>query len=97
MTTIIKGDVSNKIANLLSLATLVIVLKKDAATMAAMKQSHGEAYSQPQRSMGIGSTIVKVASNYALLSLRDKLGSAVVPSQFSVETKDGSDQDQWAM
>ena len=38
MTTLIKGDVSDKIADLLSSATLVVLLKKDAETMAQLKR-----------------------------------------------------------
>jgi hypothetical protein len=34
MTTLVKGEVSNKITDLLSSATLVVLLKKDAETMA---------------------------------------------------------------
>ena len=52
MTTIGKGDISNKIADLLSSSTLVILLKKDAETMAAMKEALGAAYVQPQRLIG---------------------------------------------
>jgi len=36
-TSIIQGDVSDKISHLLSSATLVVLLKKDAETMAEMK------------------------------------------------------------
>jgi len=91
MTTIVRGDVSDKIADLLSYATLVILLKKDAETMVAMKADLGHAYVQPERPLGMGSTLVKIASNYALLMLRGSLGVVVVPSQFSVETKGGCD------
>ena len=57
-TSIILGDVSNKISNLLSSATLVVLLKKDANTMVAMKLAQGPAYLQPQRPLGMGSTFV---------------------------------------
>jgi hypothetical protein len=89
MTTIIEGDVSNKIAVLLSSATLVIILKKDAKTMAAMKEELGVAYVQPHRSLGMGSTLVKNASNCALLMFRGSLGADVGPSLFPVEIKGG--------
>ena len=58
MTTIVRGDVSNKIAYLLSSATLVILLKKDAEIMAAMKDALGAAYVQPHRSLAMGSIVV---------------------------------------
>jgi hypothetical protein len=45
--------------------------------MAAIKLSHGVADLQPQRPMGMGSTLVKVASNYALHFLRGNLGLVV--------------------
>jgi len=54
MTTIARGDVSNKIADLLSSATLVILLKKDAETMDAMKETLGPAYVQPQLPLDMG-------------------------------------------
>jgi hypothetical protein len=44
MTTRIKGEVSNKIADFLSSATLVVLLLKDAETMAEMKRLHGDKY-----------------------------------------------------
>jgi hypothetical protein len=89
MTILIKGDASDKIADLLSSATLVVLLKKDAKTMAHLKQLQGDAYLQHQRPLGIGSTLVKVASNCAMLINRGSLGPALRPSQFSVETKGG--------
>jgi hypothetical protein len=91
MTTIVKGDVSNKIADILSSATLVILLKKDAETMAAMKADLGNAYVRPRRPLGMGSTLLKIASKYALLMLRGSLEAAVSPSQFSLESKVGCD------
>jgi hypothetical protein len=69
-TSIILGDVSDKISHLYSSATLVVLLKKDAETMVAMKQAQGPAYLQPQRSLGMGSTFVKLASNCALHLIR---------------------------
>ncbi len=49
--------------NLLSSATLVILLKKDAETMEEMKRVLGNAYVQPHRPLGMGSSLVKLASN----------------------------------
>jgi len=46
MTTIVKEDVSKKIPDLLSSATLVMLLKKDVETMVAMKEALGAAYVQ---------------------------------------------------
>ena len=89
MTTIVKGDVSKKIADLLSSETSLILVKKDAETMAIMKEALGADYVQPQRPLGMGFTLVKIASNYALTMLLGSLGAAVGPSQFLVETKGG--------
>ena len=75
----------------------MIALKKDAATLVEMKVALGDAYLQPQRPSGIGSTLVKVACNCALLLLRGSLGGAVGPLQFSVGTKGGCDLVQWAL
>ena len=87
MTTVIKEDVSKKIANLLSSTTLVILLKKDAETMTAMNEALGTNYFQPQRPLGMCSSLVKIASNCALLLLRSgSLGEAAGPSLFCVET-----------
>ena len=77
MTNIIKRDVSRKVANLMSSATLVILLEKDAGTMAALKISEGDAYLQPLSPLGIGSSLVKIASNCALHLLRGNLGPGV--------------------
>ena len=49
MMTLIKGDVSDKIADPLSPATVVVLLKKDANTMAQMKRLQGDVNIQPQR------------------------------------------------
>jgi hypothetical protein len=87
VTTVVQGDVSNKITDLLSSATMVILLKKDAETMVVMKETLGSTYVQPQRPLGMGSTMIKIASNCALLMLRGSFGAAVGPSQLSVEAK----------
>ena len=75
----------------ISSATLVVLLKKDAETMAAMKQAQGPTYLQPQRPLGMGSTFLKLTSNCALHLIRGAMGPAVGPAQFSVETKGGCD------
>ena len=79
MTTLAKGDVFDKIAILVSYATLVILLKKDAETMAHVKLLQGKAYLQPQMPLCMGSTLVKVASNCALL-IKGSLDLAIGPT-----------------
>jgi hypothetical protein len=44
---VVTSDVPQKTANILSSATLIVLLNKDAATMEALKQQLGEAYLQP--------------------------------------------------
>jgi hypothetical protein len=97
MTVIFKGDVSQNIASLLSLATLVILLKTDAATMEEMKRVLGDACVQPHRPLEMGSSLVKLASNCALMLLRGSLGAALGPSHFGVKTKGGCDLVMWAL
>jgi hypothetical protein len=91
MAVIVNGGVSQKIAYLLSSATLVILLKKDAETMEEMELVLRDAYVLPHRSKGMGFSLVKLVSNCALLLLRGSLGAAVGPSQLGVETKGGCD------
>ena len=45
----------------------------------------------------MGSTLVKVTFNRALLLVKGSLTSAVGPTQFSVEKKGALDQVQWAL
>jgi hypothetical protein len=96
-TVTVQGDVLNKIAYLISSTTLVILLKKDAEIMTAMKDALGADYVQPHRPLGMGSILVYIASNCALIMLRGSFGVVVGPSQFSVETKVGCDLIQWAL
>ncbi len=91
MTTLNKGDVSDKIADLLSSATLMVLLKKDAETMAHLRRLQGDAYLHPQRFLGMGSKLVKVASNCALLFIKGSIEPAVGTSQLFVVTKGGCD------
>jgi hypothetical protein len=44
LTAVVKGDFPQKTADILSSATLIILLKKDEATMAAIKLQQGAAY-----------------------------------------------------
>jgi hypothetical protein len=80
MTVLIKGEVSDKIADLLSSASLVVLLKKDAETMAEIKRVIRDAYLRPQRPLGMESTFVKLASSCALSLLRGNIGPAIGPT-----------------
>ena len=66
ITTLVKGEVPNKIADLLSSATLVVLLNKDAETLAQLKLARGDAYLKPQRSHDMGSTLEKVCLHLRL-------------------------------
>jgi hypothetical protein len=57
--------------------------------MEALKQQLGEAYRQPQRPIGMGTTLVKAACNCALMMVKEALGPAFGPTQFAEETKGG--------
>jgi len=97
MAIIVREDIPQKIVDLLSSATLVILLKKNAATMATMKEYLDFAYVNPQRPLGMGSNAVKIASISADLILCGSLGAVVGPSQFLAETKGRCDLIQWAL
>jgi hypothetical protein len=94
---VVTGDVPQKTADFLSPATLIILLKKDAASMEALKLAQGEAYLQPQRPIRMGTSVAKLACNCALHVVKEAMGPAVGPSQFAVETKGGCTLLQWAL
>jgi hypothetical protein len=94
---VVQGAVPQKTANILSSATLIVLLKKDAEQMQALKDKQGEAYLQPQRPIGMGTALVKLACNCALIMVKDAMGPAVGPGQFAVETKGGCALLQWAL
>ncbi len=73
LTAIVAGDAPKKTADILSSATLIVLLKKDAAAMEALKQQLGEAYRQPQRPIGMGTALVKAACNFALTMVKEAL------------------------
>ncbi len=57
--------------------------------MEALKLAQGEAYLQPQRPIGMGTTVAKLACNFALQMVKEAMGPTMSPSQFAVETKGG--------
>ena len=75
----VQGDVPQKTGDILSSATLVGLLKKDAEQMQALKDKQGEVYLQPQRPIGMGTALVKLACNCALTLVKDAMGPAVGP------------------
>jgi len=97
LTGVVTGDVPQKTSDFLSSATLIIMLIKDAASMEALKLAQGEAYLQPQRPIGMGTTFAKLACNCALHMVKEAMGPTMGPSQFAVETKGGCALLQWAL
>jgi hypothetical protein len=89
LTTVVTGDVPKKTTDILSSTTLIILLRKDVATMEALKQEHGEAYMQPQRPIGMGASFAKLACNCTLHMVKEAMGPVVGPVQFNFETKGG--------
>ena len=65
--------------------------------MEEMKVKLGPAYVQPQRPIGMGMAIVKVACICAWLLVKEAMGPAVGPTQFVVETKRGGALLQWTI
>jgi hypothetical protein len=63
LTAVVTGDVPPKTADILSSAILIILLKKDTASMEALKLVQGEAYLQPQRPIGMGTAVARLACN----------------------------------
>ena len=93
LTAIVAGDVPQKTADILSSATLIVL----PPAMEALKQHQGEAYRQPQRPIGMGTSLVKAACSCALTMVKDAMGPADGPSHFAVETKGGCALLQWAL
>ena len=60
------GDVTDITCDLPSSATLVVLLKKTEEEMEALKLRQDPLYKQPQRPLGMGKTIPKIAANCVL-------------------------------
>jgi hypothetical protein len=65
-TALADGDVTDDTCDLLSSATLGVLLKKTEEEMEALKLKQGQLFRQPQRPLGMGSTIPKIAANCIL-------------------------------
>ena len=74
------AEIPGKTAAILSSAALIILLKKNAAAMEEMKARLGPTYVQPQRPIGMGTAIVKMACNCALLLVKEAMDPAVGPT-----------------
>jgi len=94
---LVAGDVTDATCDLLSSATLVVLLKKSDEEMAALKLKQGPDYKQPQRPLGMGSTIPKVAANCLLEKVQPAVGASAGPHQFAINAKGGCDMIQWVL
>ncbi len=68
------GDVTDATCELMSSATLVILLEKTEEEMEALRLKQGPHYRQPQRPLGMGSTIPKFATNCVLEKIQPSVG-----------------------
>ena len=94
---LVAGDVTDDTCDLLSSATLVVLLKKTDEEMAALKVKQGPLYKQPQRPLGMGSTIPKIAANCLLEKVQPAVGTSAGAHQFAVNAKGGCDMVQWIL
>jgi hypothetical protein len=67
-------DVTDNTCDLLSFATLVVLLKKTEDEMEALKLRQGRFYRQPHRPLGMDSTIPKIAANRILAKVQPAVG-----------------------
>jgi len=82
-------DVTDDICDLLSFATLVVLLKKTEEEMEALKLRQGQLQRQPQRPLGIGNAIPKIAANCILAKVLPSAGVSAWAHQFAVNAKGG--------
>ena len=91
------GDVTDDTCDLLSSATLVVLLKKTEEEMEALKLRKGQLYRQPQRPLGMGSTIPKIVANCILAKVQPDVGVSARAHQFAVNAKGGCNMIQWIL
>jgi hypothetical protein len=93
----VAGDVTDATCDLLSSASMVILLKKTEAEIEALGATQGEAYMQPHRPLGMGSAILKLVASGVLDIVQPVIGVATGANQFAVNTKEGCDMVQWVL
>ena len=62
-----------------------------------MRAALGEAYLQPQRPMGMGGTLTKLAAMCVMGFVESDIGVAADPHQIAVNAKGGCDMVQWVL
>jgi hypothetical protein len=75
----------------------VVILKKTDEEMEALKLMQRQLYRQPQRPLGMGSTIPKVAASCILAKVQPAAGVSAGAHQFAINAKGGCDMIQWIM
>jgi hypothetical protein len=95
--TLVAGDVTDDTCDLMSSATLVVLLKKTDEEMEALKLKQGPLYKQPQRPLGMGSTIPKIAGNCLLEKVQPAVGISAGAHKFASNAKGGCDMVQWIL
>jgi len=65
---LVAGNVTDATCDLLSTANPVVLLKKSNVEMESLKENQGAEYRQPQRPLGMGSAIPKLAASCELSS-----------------------------
>jgi len=84
------GNVTHDTYDLLSSATLVVLLKQIEEEMEALRVKQGPLYKQPQRPLEMGSTIPKNAANCVLEKVQPAVGVSAGAHQFVVNAKGGA-------
>ena len=91
---LVAGDVTDDTCDLLSSATLVVLLKKTEEAMEALELRQGQLYKKPQRPLGMGSTIPKIAANCILAQVQPDVGVLSGAHQCAVHAKGGCEMIQ---
>ena len=65
--------------------------------MAALRDALGAEYKQPQRPLGMGGTLPKLAASCVLSTVSAAVGVAAGPHQFAINAKGGCDMVQWVL
>ena len=84
---LVAGDVTENTCDLLSSATLVILLKKIGEETEALKLKRGQHYHPPQWPLGMGSTIPKIAVNCVMAKVQPTMGVLSGAHQFTINAE----------
>jgi hypothetical protein len=91
------GDVTNDTCDLLPFATMVVLLKKTEEDTEALRLKQGQQHQQPQRPMGMGSNIPKIAANCIMDKVQSAVGVSAGAHKFDVDAKGGCDMVHWIL